>query len=474
MTFCGDTPDWVKDAIFYQIFPDRFSNGDTTNDPPNVQVWGSSPTLHGFMGGDLQGIIANLDYLLDLGINAIYLNPIFPASSVHRYNTYDYFAIDSRLGDLSIFERFLDLAHRHEIRVILDGVFNHSGRGFFQFHDILENGQNSPYRDWFHIYNPNLPLYAYDETHPPNYACWWGFRSLPKFNTDNPQARRFLLSIPRYWGQFGIDGWRLDVPNEINDDTFWQEFRQVVKTINPQAYIVGEISGDGSRWLKGDQFDGITHYRFRDICMDWIGYRKIDAATFAARITEVLAAYSPQVNLALLNLVGSHDTPRVLTAAGGDTRRARLAFVLLMTYPGAPCIYYGDEIGLSGGNDPDCRGAMIWDKGRWDQDTRNLVKQLVALRKSTFALRSGELRFLLAEPGSSVCAYVRQRRDECIVIVLNAGSEPVKTVVPLNSLLAEGANLTDVLSTGRYEVKDDQVDLGNVAACQGMILRSAP
>ncbi|HEY5271183.1 MAG TPA: alpha-amylase family glycosyl hydrolase, partial [Anaerolineales bacterium] len=217
-------PYWVQDAIFYQIFPDRFANGDPTNDPPNLQKWGSTPTVWGFQGGDLRGIIQHFDYLLDLGITAIYLNPIFAATSTHRYNTSDYYQIDPKLGTLADFRALLDTAHRNDVRLVLDGVFNHVGRGFFAFVDVLENGENSPYKGWFHI--KDFPLDAYDGGQPENYLGWWNHKDLPKLNTSNKQVRKYIFDVARYWIEQGIDGWRLDVPNEIDDDGFWAEFRR--------------------------------------------------------------------------------------------------------------------------------------------------------------------------------------------------------------------------------------------------------
>jgi cyclomaltodextrinase len=233
-------PYWVQDAVFYHIFPDRFANGDTSNDPPNTQPWGALPNRWDFQGGDLRGIIQKLDYLLDLGITALYLNPIFLANSNHRYNTADYFQIDPRLGNLDDFHALLKAAQTNGIRIILDGVFNHCGRGFFPFVDVLENQQHSAYQDWFHI--KQFPVQAYSPDKSETYLGWWGLNSLPKLNTDNIHVRRYLFDVARYWIEQGIDGWRLDVPNEINDDSFWAEFRHVVKAANQDAYLVGLFS----------------------------------------------------------------------------------------------------------------------------------------------------------------------------------------------------------------------------------------
>ncbi len=231
-------PAWVADAVFYQIFPDRFANGDASNDPRGVQPWGAPPTIWGFQGGDLRGVLEHLDYLADLGINALLFNPIFQASSNHRYNTTDYFRIDPGLGTQEDFRALLDAVHQRGMRMVLDGVFNHCGRGFFAFYDLLENELHSPYVDWFHV--RRFPLHAYGAGEAENYLAWWKFKSLPKFNTGNPKVRQYLLSVAAHWVRQGIDGWRLDVPNEIDDDLFWAEFRETVK-----AHQSGGLPGGG-------------------------------------------------------------------------------------------------------------------------------------------------------------------------------------------------------------------------------------
>ena len=258
------TPDWVKNAIFYQIFPDRFARGSREMRLRGVQLkpWGSPPQEQGYQGGDLYGVVDRLDYLQDLGVTALYLNPIFASASNHRYHTYDYYEVDPLLGGDDALRELLDAAHGRSMRVVLDGVFNHASRGFWAFHHILENGPNSPYIDWFFVNDWPLRPYNYDAQNPHNYTAWWNLPALPKFNTDNPGVRDYLLGVARHWIDFGIDGWRLDVPDEIDDDDFWQEFRATVKEGNPDAYIVGEIWTPAQRWLQGDQFDAVMNYQF--------------------------------------------------------------------------------------------------------------------------------------------------------------------------------------------------------------------
>jgi glycosidase len=469
-----EPPEWVQDAVFYQIFPDRFRNGDPTNDPPNVHPWGELPTPTSFFGGDLEGIVQALPYLLDLGINAIYLNPIFMASSPHRYNTYDYFRIDPRLGDLETFRRLVGLAHANRVRIVLDGVLNHCGRGFFPFQDILENGLESPYLSWFHV--QGFPLHAYDERMPPNYTCWWGNRSLPKFNTSTPAVREYLFTVARYWLEQGADGWRLDVPNEIDDDTFWQEFRRVVKGTNPDAYIVGEIWTDGRRWLQGDQFDGITNYELRNLLLEWLVEGKYRSLGFAHRLQELLGKYRPETLRAQLNLLGSHDTPRLIRVARGDLSTLRLLWLFLFTWPGAPCIYYGDEIGLDGGPDPDCRRCFPWEEGSWNQELRSFIRRLIALRRALPALRRGAVRILFAHPRRNLFAHGRGQGKEAAVAVFHAG-EDVSCMfdVPLAGMdVPDGTKMFDLLSGERYIVHRGRIEAVWLPPGSGTLLSTVP
>jgi len=497
------TPDWVKDVVFYQIFPDRFAKSEAVPKPPNLEPWDSPPTVHGFKGGDLMGVVEHLDYLEDLGITAIYFNPIFQSTANHRYHTHDYYRVDPFLGGDEAFHRLLDEAHRRGIRVILDGVFNHASRGFFQFNHILENGPASPYLDWFHI--RGFPLNAYSGQ--PNYECWANIPALPEFNTDNPQVRDFIFGVARYWTEQGADGWRLDVPFCIDDDSFWREFRRIVKAANPETYIVGEVWQGASRWLQGDQFDAVMNYPFAQACIGFLvgdrldgalvagmGYAPIpplDAPAFAQRMEEMLALYPREATLAQFNLLDSHDTPRFLTLAGGDVSALKLAILLQMTYPGAPCIYYGDEIGLEGGRDPDCRRAMPWNESRltnrlaklegkplsrtngeticqWDTDLLAYYKQLIAIRKAHPALRRGEYVSLQAEGGAY--AFLRRLGDEVLLVVLNNGEATCLLDVPLKGHLPEGSLLRDLLGGGEAKVIGGRLQGPSLPPRRGAIL----
>lgn len=464
----ASTPAWVQDAIFYQIFPDRFSNGDTSLDPPNIQRWGAPPSTWGFQGGDLQGIIDRFDYLIDLGVNAIYLNPIFQSPSNHRYNTVDYFRIEPMLGDMSSFKRLLDTAHQRGVRVILDGVFNHCGRGFFAFSDILENREHSPYRDWFHV--RHYPPDAYSPGDSQDYLAWWGFKSLPKFNTRNPAVRRYLLSVARYWAEQGIDGWRLDVPNEIDDDSFWGEFRQEVRRVNPEAYILGEIWTLDRRWVGPGHFDGLMNYPLRDALLRFVQAKTYSAIEFAGRIDEILHTYPPANTGAMYNLLGSHDTERIITKMENNRPMLRLAYLFLFTYPGAPAVYYGDEIGMAGGKDPDCRAAFPWGDNSWDHPLRAYVKELISLRKRIGALRSGDFCWVATHDDLAVAAYTRSIGSDHTVVVMNAAAQSSHVPVSVAGLgWADGLEVKDLLSKKKYGVQAGRLEL-DLAPYQGLLL----
>ncbi len=363
-------PEWVKNAIFYQIFPDRFFNGDEANDPENVQPWGSTPNLWCFQGGDLEGITQKLDYLLDLGINAIYLNPIFLSSSSHRYNTVDYYSIDPKLGSLSSFHRLIDTSHAKGIKIILDGVFNHTGRGFFAFNDILENGINSPYKNWYHIHH--FPVNAYGKGDAVDYYGWWNYKSLPKLNTGHPAVREFIYGVAEHWIKLGIDGWRLDVPNEIDDDSFWEEFRDRVRKINPQAYLLGEIWDADPRWVNDTHFDGLMNYPLKVGIFDFLT-QKISGEELRRKINTITSIYPKQNLFFMFNLLGSHDTERIFTVLKEDEALVKLAYFIIFTFLGAPAIYYGDEVGLTGEKDPLNRKAFPWDKKVWHIELRSWI-----------------------------------------------------------------------------------------------------
>jgi len=441
------TPDWVKQAVFYQIFPDRFARSERTPHPAGIQFkeWGTNPDHQGFQGGDLYGVIDKLDYLQELGINAIYLCPIFSSASNHRYHTFDYFQVDPLLGGDDALRELLDEAHKRDMKVVLDGVFNHASRGFWQFHHILECGDTSPYYDWFHIEGSPLRPYTADENNPANYAAWWNIPALPKLNTSNSGVRQMIMDVAKHWLEFGIDGWRLDVPNEINDDNFWREFRNVVKGVNPEAYIVGEIWEEAKRWLQGDQFDAVMNYTVAWSSMSFFGGKTLrpdyvqnhynleplDASRFAYVINEMYGWYDWEINYAQLNLLDSHDTARALWIMQDDADALKLCTLFMMTVAGAPCIFYGDEVGISAGNDPYCREAFPWhDDSKWDKDLLAHYKKAIYLRHDYPALSIGTFEVVYAE--DQTIAYRRQHEGQTVIVVLNASDIAVDATIHLS------------------------------------------
>jgi glycosidase len=448
-----DTPEWVRDAVFYQILPDRFAKSDALPKPGGLESWSSDPTQFGYKGGDLIGVVEHLDYLTDLGVTAIYFCPVFQSASNHRYHTHDYFTIDPLLGGQDAFDRLLEACHERGIRVVLDGVFNHCSRGFFQFNDILENGRYSPWLDWFTVHN--LPLDAYDHSRPPAYDAWFDLHALPKFNTGNPQVREFIMQVGEHWMRQGIDGWRLDVPNEITTPGFWQEFRSRIKAVNPDAWICGEIWDNAEQWLQGDQFDAVMNYQFTEAALAFAGRHRvvkalqddrgyspwpgIDAVGFADRMVALLSRHDWNVTLSQMNLLGSHDTPRAITLMGGGRRSLELAAMLLFTFPGAPTIYYGDEIGLEGGL-PDwwARKSFPWDGLTWDLDVRNLYRQLIGLRKRLASLRRGTWQVVDTRAGC--LAVLRRHELDSVLLVINTDeTEGVVRVDDVRPLLVHAS-----------------------------------
>lgn len=441
------TPDWVKSAVFYQIFPDRFAKTNLNQHglwkPQNFEPWDTLPTPQGYKGGDLWGVIEKLDYLQELGVNAIYFTPIFQSACNHRYHTHDYYQIDPMLGGNIAFDALLDAAHQRDMKVVLDGVFNHASRGFFFFNDILENGSNSPWVDWFRIID--WPLSPYDGSKPANYMSWWDIRALPQFNHDNPQVKEYLMQIGEYWVKKGIDGWRLDVPNEIKTPGFWQEFRTRIKAINPEAYIVGEIWTDAREWLDGTQFDGVMNYLLTEKILAFVGadrlldiyvesapynpYPPLSAKEYAKKIDKLVKLYPWQIQLTQMNLLDSHDTARYRTVVGEDPKSIELATLLLFTFPGAPSIYYGDEIGLAGGLDPDCRRSFPAEN-QWDLDVLNYHKKLINLRRYCPALCTGEYKFVFAN--ESVYVFARIVAEQTLIIAVNISEQSETVVIDLN------------------------------------------
>jgi cyclomaltodextrinase len=406
------SPGWVKDTVWYQIFTERFANGDQCNDPIGTLPWGSEqPEYNNFFGGDLRGVIEHLDYLEELGITGIYFTPIFKATSNHKYDTIDYYEIDPQFGTKETLKELVKQCHQRGIRVMLDAVFNHCGFYFEPFQDVLKHGEKSKYKDWFHI--REFPI----KTEPlPNYDTFAFTHMMPKLNTEHSEVKDYLLGVARYWiEECDIDGWRLDVANEV-DHVFWREFRMVVKATKPDAYILGEIMHDSLPWLQGDQFDAVMNYPFSNYVLDYFAREKSTLEQFRNDIEELLHAYPSHVHEVAFNLLGSHDTARILRIAGDDKDKLNLLFLFQLTFSGSPCIYYGDEIGMTGDGDPDCRRCMVWNNKEQDKELFEFVKKLIDLRKSHPALKEGEIIFHKCD---DLLIYEKTLEDETFYILVN-------------------------------------------------------
>ncbi|WP_455044982.1 glycoside hydrolase family 13 protein [Leptotrichia trevisanii] len=379
-------PEWVRDTVWYQIFPERFANGKPEISPINSLAWDTdiSPKHDDLFGGDLYGILEKLDYLKDLGITGLYFCPIFEAPSNHKYDTVNYFEIDKHFGNREIFKKLVEEAHKRKMKIMLDAVFNHIGNNSSQWQDIIKNGKNSIYCDWFHIHN--FPVYAKTEKFPNihhylNYDTFKFSPKLPKLNTSNPEVQQYLLDIATYWiREFDIDAWRLDVANEI-DHQFWKKFYKAVTAIKPDIYILGEVWHNAHPWLNGDEFHAVTNYPLATSIKSYFLTKTISTEDFKNQINSQLMYYRQQTNEVMLNMLDSHDTERILTTAKENHNAVKSALVFMFLHLGSPCIYYGTEVGMKGGSDPDCRRVMPWDENKQDTEMKNFVKKLIALRK---------------------------------------------------------------------------------------------
>lgn len=441
-----NVPDWVESSVFYQIFPERFFNGDPTNDPENIVQWGSKPTRDNFMGGDLKGIIEKIKYLKDIGVNAIYLNPIFEAPSNHKYDTIDYFKIDTHFGSLDDFKSLVYKCHKNSIRVILDGVFNHCGYYLSQFQDVISNGEASRYKDWFYI--ENYPL----DPDNLNYECVGYYKWMPKLRIGNPEVKDYFLNVAKYWiEETGIDGWRLDVADEV-DFTFWQEFRKLVKSIKPECFILAETWRENRDMLKGDQMDSVMNYPLRDALVDFFAKQSITSSELDSRINRLIGAYSKPVHNSVFNIIGSHDTDRFLTLCDNDKRKLKLAAAFQFCLPGIPVIYYGDETGMTGENDPDCRKAMEWDENKQDMEILNWYKKIVNLRKSHPELMLGEFMSNICDDDLNLYGFLRKHEEDVSYIAVNNSPFDRDLELPACEGTDEGICFIDQLTGKEYQV----------------------
>ncbi len=436
-------PAWTRDAVVYNIFPDSFAAGKRL--APN----GAPPCR----GGTVRGVTENLDYIASLGFNCIYLNPIFAARSYHRYDTLDYYRIDPHMGAEDDLRDLVRRAHALGIRVILDGVFNHVSSDHPFFRDVLEKGRASRYYSCFYALPETPRLPAAGEL--PGYTCFSYVADMPKTNTADPFLRQYFCDVGAYWvRKFDVDGWRLDVANEL-DDGFLRAFRASVKAAKSDALIVGEVWENAAHYLGGDMLDSAMNYDFRRYCRRFFAEQTVDAETFDTNVSTLLLRYNENALFAQLNLLDSHDVSRFLSLCGGKTERMELAVLLQMTFPGMPCVFYGDEKGLCGESEPEYRRPMAWDAS---SPLEEVYRRMIALRKTHPALRYGSFHTELACGG--VYRYSRVWNGTKITVAMNLGAEPVKAQKRGTLLLKKGEN-RDIIGAWEYEVWEEQNDGGN-------------
>lgn len=370
--------EWTEHAVFYQIFVDRFNIGNKESDKSYINCkWGDVPNPKTFAGGDLKGITQKLDYIKSLGVNTIYLTPIFKSISNHKYDISDYMEIDKQFGCNEDLKELVESAHSKGMRIMLDAVFNHCSDELTQFQDVKKKGWDSEYYDWFVIHGDK------PDTEAGNYEMFAACEYMPKFNTSNPKVQEYLCNIGCYYiSEYDIDGWRLDVSDEVSHD-FWRRFRKEIKAAKKDCIIVGENWHDASNYLKGDQYDSIMNYAFTKACLDYFATGDLDAKGVSEKLNDLLARNTDTVNSMLLNLLDSHDTHRFFSEVGKDRSKMASALALLFIFPGMPCIFYGTEFFTEGGYDPDCRRCMDWkgyEEGKYDESVE-LIKLLANLRK---------------------------------------------------------------------------------------------
>ncbi len=438
-------PEWVKKTVWYQIFPERFANGDVSNNPEGTKVWNAAehPDRQDFYGGDLQGVLDHLDHLTDLGVNGIYFTPVFKAHSNHKYDTEDYLEIDPDFGDKALFKKVVDAAHERGIKIMLDAVFNHIGDTSAQWQDVLEKQQKSKFADWFHVnkwpaaYTPNPDFeYAGDAT----YDTFAFTPHMPKLNTANPEVQAYLLKIADYWiREFDIDAWRLDVADEV-DHAFWKKFRATCDAAKDDFYILGEVWHSAQPWLVGDEFTAVMNYAYTDAIKDGFIHKKISLQQMVSNINTQLTLYRKQTNQMMFNVLDSHDTPRILSVAGGNKNLMKLVETFTYLQPGVPCIYYGDEFAMTGENDPDCRKCMTWEADEQDADMFAFFKKLVAFRHEYAELLSdADLVWKIVDDANGIVKFERGK----LKAVFNIGERPAYFVADdvVLSNLTDGKNV---------------------------------
>ncbi len=422
------TPAWVKDTVWYQIFPERFANGNPKRNKSCVKPWKSEPVKYDdWYGGDIEGIIEKLPYLSNLGISGIYLNPIFLAGSNHKYETTDYEVVDPGFGDDEVLRKLVDTAHSMGIKIMLDGVFNHCGFKNPIWLDVVKKGPQSKYYKWFFI--NKWPFDTKDWfTRDGRFYSFAFFGSMPKLNTNNIEVVDYLTKVCKGWiSKYDIDGIRFDVGNEVSH-SFLKHLNRELKAINPDFYLMGEIWHDSEMWLKGDEYDAVMNYPLVNSVTAFWTNKEFSNKDFEYAVNRCYNLYTKQQMEAAFNLFDSHDTDRIMNRVNGNIDALYQQMIILFTMAGSPCIYYGTEVGLEGGHDPDCRRCMPWEEiaeGKYN-DRISFFSTLINLRKNTPAFKSMGIKYLYDIDNEKVLHYEKEDNDgHKYEIILNCSNEAI-------------------------------------------------
>ena len=411
-----EVPEWAANKVVYQIFPSRYA----ASQPVDKELWYKAPiTFTDNLHGDIRGIIDHLDYIRDLGIDVIYLTPIFKSDSSHKYDTIDYYQIDPSFGTAEDLRELVQKAHQYGMKVVLDAVFNHTGRDFFAFKDILENKEKSKYLDWYFI--DKFPL----DTEPgqaPNFKCFGYYGGMPKLNLKNPEVEKYVTDVACYWlKECDIDGWRMDVGDEISH-YFWKHFRRAVKAVKKDALIIGEIWHYAGDFLEGDEWDTVMNYPFYLNLIDLLADEKIGVSRFIQNLGYMKGRLNKKCYPLMWNLIDSHDTARFLHLCN-NKQKLHLAAAFQLLMPGMPMIYYGDELAMPGANDPDCRRGMYWDEEYRDNEMLEWYKRLIQVRRTHACIVEGELAETITRDEDGTIVLIRKNTEETVALIFNCSDD---------------------------------------------------
>lgn len=450
-----DVPEWLKKATIYNIFPDSFVSENPLNNKPNQQLPFEDHIVKSKLGGTLNSVKENLEYIKNLGFNTVYLNPIFTAGEYHKYDTIDYYSIDPNFGTNKEFKELVDEIHKQDMRIIIDGVFNHSGWNFFAFEDVVRNQKNSSYKDWF--YRLEFPVVKPDTFEQiPNYECFGYERLMPKLNTSNKELISYFMDVVTYWTkEYNIDGWRLDVADEV-DTEFWRIFRRTVKAINNNVVLIGEVWQSAKYFLDGSMFDSTMNYSFLKHAKDFFAQRKLTSEQFNTRITSQLTRYHKNINYGQLNLLDSHDVPRFLSHCEEDIHSYKLALIFLFTFVGAPMLFYGDELGFVGISEDEYRQPMQYNK----HHLQDFITNLTSIRTNHLSIQTGDYKTLLSCEDDGLLIYKRFNKTEEIIVILNVSSNynDVSKITKSSTVLLSNTKDVDTITPNGYMILFKEVN----------------